>query len=244
MKLSQAMRRGPARVRKQNVTLTMDPDQISYTSRALMSEKFDGIQGRWDGRTLTMRSGRRIIAPADFLAELPACPVVGELWMGRGTFQECQSAVLSKSPDSRWSDVRLMVFESAGRFQPSKRVRLVQQYQPRGVRAFAEAIIAKRGEGAVIRDGLSFYKIMGLEETEPRIVGYEGGKGRFSGLVGAFVVRSKGVTFKIGTGIPDDLRHQPPPLGAVITYAFEGVTRGGAPRFPRFIRERHDQWTS
>ena len=120
MKLSEATRRGPEKVRKQNVTLTMDPDRISCTPRALMSEKFDGIQGRWDGRTLTTRSGRLIVAPADFLAELPACAVVGELWIGRGTFQDCQSVVLRSEPDSRWRDVRLMVFESAGRFQPRK----------------------------------------------------------------------------------------------------------------------------
>jgi DNA ligase-1 len=229
---------------KTTITLSMDPDRITCSPRAGMSEKFDGIQGRWDGQTLTTRTGRRINAPMDFLAELPAWPVVGELWMGRRTFQDCQSVVLRSEPDSRWRDMCLMVFESTASLRPTKRVRLVKQLPARKVREFAEGIITKGGEGAVIRDGLSFYKIKELEDAEARIVGYEGGQGRFSGLVGALLVERQGVRFKIGTGLSDDLRHAPPPLGAVITYAFEGVTRGGAPRFPRFIRERHDQWTS
>lgn len=240
MKRGGTGRRGAEQVTKQTVTLTMDSDLLNCTCRALMSEKFDGIQGRWDGKRLTTRTGRRINAPADFLAELPTFPFVGELWLGRGTFQDCQSIVLCSEPDARWRDMRLMVFESTAPFRPTKSVRLVKQLPVRKVREFAEAIIAKGGEGAVIRDGLSFYKIKALEDAEARIVGYEGGKGRFSGVVGSFVVKRKGVTFKIGTGIPDDLRHQPPPLGSVITFGFEGVTTGGKPRFPRFIRERRD----
>jgi DNA ligase-1 len=223
------------------ITLTLEADELRLSPRALMSEKFDGIQARWDGRALTTRSGRQINPPSDLLAELPPCPLAGELWMGRGTFQECQSVVLRVEPDARrWRDVRLMVFEGGQGLRNSRRVRLVDQLPARNVRAFAEEIISEGGEGAVVRDGGYFYKVKALHDAEARVVGYEPGTGRLQGMVGAFVVEEQGATFKIGAGIPDDLRRQPPPLGAVVTFGFEGRTKGGAPRFPRFMRERRD----
>jgi hypothetical protein len=56
-----------------------------------MSEKYDGLRGYWDGRTLWSRKGQVIHAPSYFLAELPRDVALdGELWIARGKFEECQ----------------------------------------------------------------------------------------------------------------------------------------------------------
>ena len=54
----------------------------------LVSEKLDGVRARWDGRQLLTRAGNRIEAPAWFTAGWPTRPIEGELWIGRGKFQQ------------------------------------------------------------------------------------------------------------------------------------------------------------
>lgn len=80
-----------------------------------VSEKLDGVRALWDGRALRSRAGVRIDAPVWFLAGLPAQPLDGELWLGRGRFDEV-SAIARRSPprDDEWRSVRYMLFELPG----------------------------------------------------------------------------------------------------------------------------------
>lgn len=76
----------------------------------LASEKLDGWRAVWDGRVLRSRSGADLRAPAWWTADLPTVPLDGELWMGRGTLRDLQSALAT----GRWASVRFMVFDSPG----------------------------------------------------------------------------------------------------------------------------------
>jgi DNA ligase-1 len=49
-----------------------------------------------------------------------------------------------------------------------------------------------------------------------------------------------GVRFKIGTGLSDAQRRNPPPVGSVVTYRFRGLTDAGVPRFASFVRVAAD----
>ena len=81
----------------------------------LVSEKFDGVRALWDGRQLRFRSGRPVSAPTDFLARLPLEPLDGELWLGRGRFDELSGRVRQSSPTSAsWSEIHYLVFELPG----------------------------------------------------------------------------------------------------------------------------------
>ena len=53
---------------------------------------------------LWSRYGNPIIAPDDFLNQLPCCPLDGELWAGRGKFQLCRSICAGDDPDPRFLD--------------------------------------------------------------------------------------------------------------------------------------------
>ena len=77
-----------------------------------VSEKYDGVRGYWDGQQLWTRGGERIAAPAWFTAALPALPMDGELWAGRGRFANAVSTVRSeKAGDAAWREIRFMVFD-------------------------------------------------------------------------------------------------------------------------------------
>lgn len=62
---------------------------------------------------LWSRYGNPIIAPDWFLNTLPACPLDGELWAGRGNYQKCRSIVSKHNPEGQgeeWYDIQYGVF--------------------------------------------------------------------------------------------------------------------------------------
>ena len=81
----------------------------------LVSEKFDGVRALWDGRRLRLRGGGEVKAPAWFVAGLPAQALDGELWLGRGRFDEISALVRREQPvEAEWRAVRYLVFELPG----------------------------------------------------------------------------------------------------------------------------------
>ena len=234
-----------------------------------MSEKYDGLRGFWDGRKLWSRKGQAIAAPDYFLAELPKeVALDGELWMGRGKFEETISTVLSQTPDERWKRVRFMVFDAPqakGTFE--QRMEFLRATLPEGNR-FAKPVVQERckgaaqliaerdrvvsegGEGLMLRKPESEYeagrsptllKVKPLDDAEATVTAHLAGKGKFAGKLGSMRVKTAdGREFSIGSGFTDAQRESPPPVGTFITYRFRGLTAKGLPRFPSFLRIRKD----
>lgn len=227
-------------------SITITPDKIGtieLNGPATVSEKYDGIQGRWSGRSFTTREGKDIKAPAWFIKQLPEFPCTGELWMGRGTFQEVQSVVLRDTPDDRWHDVTFMVFASMHdkKVRTTKNVEQVEQhdFNDIDVDKFCKDVLAAEGEGLVIISGGTFVKVKPSWDEEATVIGYNAGTGNRAGLVGSLLVKNEdGHKFSVGSGMTlADCKH-PPKIGERITYAFKGRTASGKPRFPTFLRVR------
>ena len=69
----------------------------------LVSEKYDGVRGVWDGKALRFRSGRVVPAPTWFTARLPRVALDGELWLARGRFDALSGIVRKARPlDAEW----------------------------------------------------------------------------------------------------------------------------------------------
>lgn len=232
----------------------------------LVSEKYDGVRGLWDGSVLRHRSGRTVEAPAWFTAQLPRTPLDGELWLGRGRFDELSGIVRKERPvDAEWRQVRFMVFElpgASGTFE--QRARCIeavvrQNGAPQLVAvdhspvADREALqrrlaltIAQGGEGLVLHRADAAYltgrtdailKLKPSLDTEAVVVAHHPGRGKYADLLGALEVRTpEGRQFLIGSGLPDALRRDPPPIGSVVTYRYRDLTRTGLPRFATFVR--------
>lgn len=117
------------------------------------------------------------------------------------------------------------------------------------------------GEGLVIRNPYLPYvtgrqsgmqKVKLKQDAECQVVGYIGGKGKYKGEVGALrceildeqlerffpgLNKNSGV-IRIGSGLSDQQRKQPPKIGSIVTFQFMGLTKNSLPRFPVYIRER------
>jgi DNA ligase-1 len=58
-------------------------------------------------------------------------------------------------------------------------------------------------------------------------------------MLGALLVEEPdGRRFRIGIGLSDAERRDPPPVGAIITFKYQGRTANGTPRFASFLRLR------
>ncbi|KAG0660930.1 hypothetical protein C6P46_004203 [Rhodotorula mucilaginosa] len=114
-----------------------------------------------------------------------------------------------------------------------------------------EQVRSLGGEGLMLRQPKSKYehkrsntllKVKTFYDAEARVVSHEPGKGRLEGLVGSLVcvMEDEKTEFKVGSGFDDARRANPPPIGAIITYRFQDLTKAGVPRFPTFVGERFD----
>jgi DNA ligase-1 len=234
----------------------------------LVSEKFDGVRALWDGRQLRSRGGLVIAAPAWFLAKLPAVPLDGELWLGRGRFDALSALVRrGQAPDEAWREVSYLVFElpgAPGSFAERaarlnelataanwpQLVAVPQQSLPDRAaldQRLAE-VAAAGGEGLVLHRADASYvtgrsdvllKLKPVMDADAVVMAHELGQGKYTGRVGALVVRdADGRVFRIGSGLSDAQRLSPPPLGSTVSYRWRGLTATGLPRFATLWRVR------
>lgn len=239
-------------------------------SKYLVSEKYDGVRAVWDGSVLRFRSGNVVNAPKWFLSKLPTTPLDGELWIGRGKFDQLSGVVRKVVPiNEDWRQVSYRIFEQpdgAGSFE--ERVGRIQRIvasanfaQLQAVEHFRvgnrAALSAKLkdvvdggGEGLMLHlaeapftTGRSdvLLKLKPQADAEAVVLRHIPGEGKFAGMLGALEVKTpEGVVFRLGTGFSDAVRKAPPKLGATVTYRYRDVTKNGVPRFASYLRERVD----
>ena len=238
-----------------------------------LSEKYDGLRGYWDGQRLLTRGGQTVQAPSWFTAGWPAVPMDGELWAGRGRFEQALSTVRQQTPNEEgWRGIRFMVFDlpaHTGTF--TQRISAyhqlvgqlaqpwVQAVQQEKVSTHAELMkrldrmVRDGGEGLMLHRGDALYravrsddllKVKTHEDAEARVTGHLPGQGKYANSLGALQVQTPdGRQFRLGSGLTDAQRHNPPAVGAWVTYRFRGLHASGLPRFASFVRVRDDMNT-
>jgi len=232
-----------------------------------VSEKYDGVRAYWDGKNFRSRLGNIFHAPDWFIKGFPEFALDGELWMGRGRFQETSGIARRKNGGDEWKKLSYVVFDIPGltkkvetRFKAIAAVIAaipyaveVPQYLCPGVLELKKAlkkIEAQGGEGLMLREPGSHYeegrsstllKVVSFISSEGEVIGYTKGKGRHKGRIGALEVRwPNGKEFRVGTGLSDAQRKSPPTIGAVVSFKYKELTNSGAPRHSSFLGERHD----
>lgn len=232
------------------------------------SEKLDGIRAIWNGKQLLTRNGNPIYAPRWFTDPLPDYALEGELWAGRGHFALVQQTVLDHTPsDEAWRKIDFMLFdmpEAAGDYTKryynlihvvdsasSKHIKYIEHtpvLSEQELLRYLDTLVNENGEGIMLRKVTARYqagrsndllKLKKHQDAEARVVGYKIGNGKYKGLMGSVLVRTdEGTEFYVGTGFSDEQRLNPPEIGSLITYRYNGLTAEGKPRFARFVRVR------
>ncbi|MEW6990253.1 DNA ligase [Colwelliaceae bacterium 6441] len=233
-----------------------------------VSEKLDGVRGYWDGKHLLTRSGIIIKTPSWFTKNWPVTPLDGELWSQRNSFQQIVSCVKSqKVLPQCWQKISLMLFDlphHQGSFSQriiamekivsnarSPHLKMIKQTRLKSKKALyqsLEDVVKKKGEGLMLHHENAYYqvgsnpkllKLKKYQDAEAVVIKHIKGKGKYSNMLGSLLVETPlGIQFKIGSGLSDLQRKDPPPVGATITYQYIGKTQRGVPRFASFIRIR------
>jgi len=219
----------------------------------LMSEKLDGVRALWDGKQFISRNGNVFHAPAWFTAQLPSVALDGELFMGRGMFQQAVGIVRGKAGD--WSAIKFHVFdapEAQGDFmarlqyaqnalQGVSVAQLVEHIACESeahLDTFFDEIRALGGEGVMLRNPAMAYeqrrtnnllKIKWVDSDEATVIAHK---------TNAVTVSWMGVIFDLGAGFTNAVRASLPAIGAQVSFAFCGTTDSGKPRFPTFLAVR------
>lgn len=229
----------------------------------VMSEKLDGVRVYWDGKKLLTRNGKEIHAPQWFIKSYPPFEIDGELWTKRRDFENISSIVRDQTPSEQWREIKHYIFEVPNaKGDLSTRLAKVKPYESKIIQIipqiaikskkhlsdFHKEIVSKGGEGVVVRDPTAPYinkrtdkvlKLKNYDDTECEVTGYTKGKGMHSDLVGALKCKlESGIEFKIGSGLSKEERKNPPPIGSIITFKYQELTKYGKPRFPVYQRVR------
>jgi DNA ligase-1 len=212
-----------------------------------MSEKLDGVRALWDGSVLMTKTGKRINAPVWFTESLGDSWLDGELWLGRGKFQDVCSVLRRKAGD--WTAMQFVVFDLPGneafedRLEELNELELpghVQVLQPvrcEGVDHFEDyeaGMVDGGAEGVMLRRAGSYYvcgtsqhlqKVKRWQDDEAEVV--EIGKG-------VLICEWKGGTIiKLASQGVDAL------VGEQVTFAYTGFTKNGLPRHTNTIGVRN-----
>jgi DNA ligase-1 len=232
----------------------------------LVSEKYDGVRALWVGRVLRHRSGRAVAAPRSLVATPPREPLVGELRLGRRSFDELSAIVRRTEPrEADWARVRYVVVEmprGEGRFDEcidrlaavvarpgARQVELAPQRRVADRAELArvfDVVVGAGGEGLKLHLASARYlsgrsdALLTLKpylDAEVVVVGHQPGLGKLRGRVGALEVESgEGRRFFVGSGMSDALRRDPPTIGSVFTYRYRDLTPSGLPRLAAYLR--------
>lgn len=184
----------------------------------LVSEKLDGVRGYWDGEHLYTRNGVRINPPPGLTHNWPKAKLHGELWMGRGRFDEVSGIVRRHAPNAEdWQSIRFMVFDLhdpmqtfATRLQRMRK--LIRQSDSSTLQFVVQSeisdeaslmrhlaeVTALGGEGLILHRKDALYRagrsndILKLKQrwdAEARVIAHIPGKGKYRGMLGSLLVQ-------------------------------------------------------
>ncbi len=184
----------------------------------LVSEKLDGVRALWDGRQLRFRSGGLVMAPAWCSDALPPVVLDGELWAGRGGFEQAVGTVRRATPDdAAWRSLRYQLFDLPGDPRPfaeraAALAALVSSLRRPFVQAVAQrslpdaaalarelaAVEAAGGEGLMLHRAharwvpgrsADLLKLKPWADAEGVVIAHLPGRGRHEGRLGALRLR-------------------------------------------------------
>lgn len=150
-----------------NPTLLRDY-QGQAVSGWLMSEKLDGWRLMWNGEDYVLRGGGILRVPESWKIGMPACPLDGELFAGRGQFNRTQTLIAGgfrgltfhafDAPSDLPFRQRLAFLQS---IPLPDHCRMAPHIRCKGTEHMidaADAIVSDGGEGVVVRDPRAAYQ--------------------------------------------------------------------------------------
>jgi len=230
-----------------------------------MSEKLDGVRAHWDGQKLFSKTGNEIFAPPYFTKVLPRFPLDGELWKGKGFFEETCTAVIRRKPTDEqewvklWEGVTYHIFDApeypgpfenrmdyakklVGTYHPILRIIPMKKCEGLAhLKKELELVRQTQGEGLMLREPGCDY-VHGRSRTLLKVKPYREDEVRMVGKN----TEAKSLIGETRNGEQCTIKCSlwdfecAPQAGAVITVRHAGHHKSGKPKFPFMLRVRKD----
>eukprot|EP00026_Physarum_polycephalum_P001930 Phypoly_transcript_01933.p1 GENE.Phypoly_transcript_01933~~Phypoly_transcript_01933.p1 ORF type:complete len:924 (+),score=109.23 Phypoly_transcript_01933:169-2940(+) len=244
------------------------PATISQEHPWWVGEKYDGTRICWSPqkRTLYSRYGFQLELPQSLLFCFPRIFLDGEIWFGRGNFQETQRMFASSLAFIEWTPCRAIIFDAPGfrnqhlpfeeryavvlkSISPTNPFVVVATrilcVDPQVLRATAERIISEGAEGLIVRKKGSKYESGRSEDLLKIKSGREDREALVVDVsVGTFLLQlPNNSTFQVfRANIKSDVY---PKKGDIVTFLCESYSTKGIPVNPQVSRIRKDvTWES
>jgi len=255
----------------------------------LISEKLDGVRAFWNGSEFCSREGNKFYAPDWFVKRFPKdITLDGELFAGRGTFNEASGIIRCKDQPNRWKfKIEYHVFDIPSMGNKPFETRhqhltdLFDKLCIKWVKVVSHTVCQDKdhlmkelsrvqdleGEGLMLRKPGSLYegkrsktllKVKTFLDADAEVIGHEEGHGKNTGKCGALKCKKldgSDIEFKVGSGLTDAQRVDPPKIGSIIIYRYARSvllpfsmmvtnpvchryfeeSKSGNPRFPTFV---------
>lgn len=254
---------------KPELLLLQTYDESLKAEGWLMIEKLDGVRAYWDGKKLLSRSGKEFAVPAWFTKNFPPFAIDGELWSKRGDFENISSITSQTIPHDGWKNLTYNIFEVPNQEggllrrlevlqnyldkKTNTPIRIIKQLTCKDtihLKTFLKEIENKGGEGVFVRNPDAPYiakrtsealKVKSFQDAECEVVGHKKGEGKYANKIGSLECKlQSGEILHVGSGLDDIQRTNPPKIGSMITFKYQGLTKNGLPRFPVFLRVREE----
>lgn len=226
----------------------------------LMSEKFDGVRAYWNGFQFLTRNNNIINVPRWFCESMPNEWLDGELWLGRGKFEQTSAAVRQGFKNELWANMIFKVFDLpltpgnfSSRLEQLNKLTLpthCQQVEQRTVdnkeclNDYYTNLLSNGAEGVVIKSPSSPYNI-GRTSNALKYVPENSGEAKVIGINRHDDLSFKSLKclfnneqFNLSAGISEQIKTIPPKIGKLITIKFNGLTGNNLPRHAVFITTR------
>ena len=192
--------------------LTDNPPPVGW----YMSEKLDGYRAQYnpESKMFISRQNKPFNAPKWFVDQMPNEYFDGELYCGRGNFQN-MGVVRKKIPvDEEWQQIRYRIYDAPKHsgtfeerykyilsfdFQSSPNINILTHCKVEDIasmKQFYEKIIAYKGEGIMLNNPDAKYegkrtphllKYKPSYDAEAIIIGYKEGTNKYEGMLGSFI---------------------------------------------------------
>jgi len=222
-----------------------------------MNEKYDGMRLYWNGSDFFTRQGKKVNVPDFIQSQMPGFSLDGELWTQYGLYQEASGLCLGKGNEEKWKKAVYWVFDAPDigdkpyedRIEFLKTVKgqfikVAEAIQCKGknhLKEYFSSIIAKGGEGVMLREPKSLYipgrseslrKYKPYFDTEVKVV-----ENNYPHGFNCVQINGK----ELFVGLSDNYEEaRKVKEGTVITVKHLGTNVYGTLQYPKFYRERTD----
>jgi len=184
-------------------------------SKYIVTRKYNGIQGIWDGKGNMQTIGRGgkphdLVVPNEWAKGLPNLALRGELWHWRDDLDS--SKIILRKHNIDWGGIQFIPFainnstinnevawtiiKNLGNY---KSLTIPYEFRNKSIKVIKSLIYLHKWEGFVAHLRNAYYKI-GLTDTvfkwvmsfntEVEVIGYTLGKNKYTGMIGALKVKT------------------------------------------------------